>query len=660
MWLSVACLLVTAPFAVIGERGLTNVDLGQWQIAAFVPGFLVSGWWLTQRRPRLAIGWLFLAAGASAAIAGLAGAYAAASLVRSWPGTAGALWVFSWMWQPPSTLLAIAFVVFPDGHIRRRWHRWTVWLLAVLCGVSMLVSFVRPGVIVATPDHLEGTFPGVDNPVGIQALGEIAEPVANALLGLSFLVFLLPIVVTAIGWVRSADIRRRQYRWATLLQIAGIVATVVVVGLPGNLGPALILVQTLATQLLIVVAILQWRAFDVDVVIRRSVLAGTLLVVALGVYGVVVAIVSSAVGRDGRVPSLVGAAAVVLTVVPAALIARRVVDRAFYGRRGDPYAVVAELGRRASAASAPGEALDEIVEAITHELKLPYAAILDSEAVMLASSGTLASNEDCADLPLEHQGVAVGALRVGYRRGEDGLSAAEERLLSTLAHQVGASVRALQLVDGLKAAREQLVVAREDERRRIQRDLHDSLGPQLTAVTMHLDAARNHLAAGNPSDTDDLLRDARRELHQAGGDVRRLVYSLGDPSIASRGLPSAIDAQVRLLTQATGVHADIDLQPLPPLSAATEEAIHRIISEAVTNVVRHAQASTCTVALWSDDGHVVGSITDDGIGIPPDAQPGVGTRSFRDRAEELGGTVTVRPGPTGGTEVRIVLPIGPA
>ena len=335
--------------------------------------------------------------------------------------------------------------------------------------------------------------------------------------------------------MRSADIRRRQYRWATLLQIAGIVATVVVVGLPGNLGTALILVQTLATQLLIVVAILQWRAFDVDVVIRRSVLAGTLLVVALGVYGVVVAIVSSAVGRDGRVPSLVGAAAVVLTVVPAALIARRVVDRAFYGRRGDPYTVVAELGRRASAASAPGEALDEIVEAITHELKLPYAAILDSEAVMLASSGTLASNEDCADLPLEHQGVAVGALRVGYRRGEDGLSAAEERLLSTLAHQVGASVRALQLVDGLKAAREQLVVAREDERRRIQRDLHDSLGPQLTAVTMHLDAARNHLAAGNPSDTDDLLRDARRELHQAGGDVRRLVYSLGDPSIASRG-----------------------------------------------------------------------------------------------------------------------------
>ena len=363
-------------------------------------------------------------------------------------------------------------------------------------------------------------------------------------------------------------------------------------GLPGNLGTALILVQTLATQLLIVVAILQWRAFDVDVVIRRSLLAGTVLVVGLGVYGVVVAIVSSTVGRDGGVPSLVGAAAVVLTVAPAALIARRVVDRAFYGRRGDPYAVVAELGRRASAASAPGEALDEIVEAITQELKLPYAAILDAEAVMLASSGTLASNDDCADLPLEHQGVAVGALRVGYRRGEDGLSAAEERLLSTLAHQVGASVRALQLVDGLKAAREQLVVAREDERRRIQRDLHDGLGPQLTAVTMHLDAARNHLAAGNPTDTDDLLRDARRELHQAGGDVRRLVYSLGDPSIASRGLPSAIDAQVRLLTQATGVHADIDLQPLPPLSAATEEAIHRIISEAVTNVVRHAQAST--------------------------------------------------------------------
>ena len=644
----------------IGERGGTTVDLGQWQIVAFVPGFLISGWWLTQRRPRLVIGWLFLVAGASAAVAGLAGAYAGASLVRGWPGTAVSLWVFSWMWQPQSTLLAIAFVVFPDGHVQHRWHRWTVWLLAGLCGASMLVSIVRPGLIVATPDHLDGTFPGVDNPIGVQALGPIAESVANVLLALSFVVFLLPVVVTAIGWVRSAGIRRRQYRWATLLQIVGIVATVVVVGLPGNVGSALILVQTLATQVLIVVAILQWRAFDVDVVIRRSVLAGTLLVVGLGVYGVVVAIVSATVGRDGQVASLVGAGAVVLTVVPAALIARTVVDRAFYGRRGDPYAVVAELGRRASAASAPGEALDEIVEAITQELKLPYAAILDGEGVMLASSGAIASNDDRAELPLEHQGVAVGALRVGYRRGEDGLSPAEERLLSTLAHQVGASVRAVQLVDGLKAAREQLVVAREDERRRIQRDLHDSLGPQLTAVTMHLDAARNHLAAGNPTDTDDLLRDARRELHQAGGDIRRLAYSLGDPSIASRGLPSAIDAEVRLLTQATGVRAEIDLQPLPPLSAATEEAIHRIISEAVTNVVRHARASRCSVAVWSEDGHVVGCIVDDGIGVPPDAQPGVGTRSFRDRAEELGGTVTIRPGTAGGTEVQIVLPIGPA
>ena len=277
--------------------------------------------------------------------------------MRGWPGTAVSLWVFSWMWQPQSTLLAIAFVVFPDGHIQHRWHRWTVWLLAGLCGASMLVSIVRPGVIVATPDHLDGTFPGVDNPIGIQALGPIAEPVANMLLAFSFVVFLLPIVVTAIGWVRSADIRRRQYRWATLLQIAGIVATVVVVGLPGNVGSALILVQTLATQVLIVVAILRWRAFDVDVVIRRSVLAGTLLVVGLGVYGVVVAIVSSTVGRDGRVASLVGAGAVVLTVAPAALIAAhrrrpgllrstwRPVRR---GRRTGPEGVGRERSRRSA------------------------------------------------------------------------------------------------------------------------------------------------------------------------------------------------------------------------------------------------------------------------------------------------------------------------
>lgn len=642
----------------IGERGPASVDLGQWQIAAFVPGFLISGWWLTDRKPRLAIGWLFLAAGATAAVAGAAGAYAEASFVRGWPGTAGALWVFSWMWQPQSTLLAVAFVVFPDGHAHQRWHRWTAWLLAILCGLSMLVSLVRPGVIVATPDHLEGTFPGVMNPVGISTLADIAEPLANALLAASFVVFLLPIVITGIGWVRSADVRRRQYRWATLLQLVGAAATVIVVGLPGNLGTFLLLVQTLATQLLVVVAILRWRAFDVEVVIRRSLLAGSVLAVVLGVYGLVVAVVSTVLGRSGDGAALAGAAAALLTLAPAVLAARAIVDRAFYGRRREPYAVVAELGRRASAASAPGEALDEIVEAITTELKLPYAAIFDGEGTLLASQGALAAADAWTDLPLEHQGLAVGDLRIGLRRGEEALSGDEQRLLTTLAHQVGASVQAVQLVDGLRAAREQLVVAREEERRRIQRDLHDGLGPQLTAVTMHLDAARNHLAAGNPEDTDDLLRDARRELRQAGGDVRRLVYSLGDPSVASRGLPNAIDSQVRLLTQATGIQAEVDLQPLPPLAAATEEAIHRIISEAVTNVVRHAHASTCRVALWAEDGNVLGCVVDDGVGIGPESVPGVGTRSLRERAEELGGSVTIRPASAGGTEVLVTIPDG--
>ena len=658
--MSVACLLGTVPLAIIGERGVTSVDLGQWQIAAFAPGFLVSGWWLTQRRPRLAIGWIFIAAGVTVAMAGLAGAYAAASLVRGWPGTSTALWAFSWMWQPQSTLLAIAFVMFPDGTARQRWHRGVVWLLAALCGASMLVSMIRPGVIVATPDHLDGAFPGVVNPVGVEALRPFTDAVANPLLAASLVVFLVPMVVTGIGWWQSSGLRRRQFRWATLLQIAGVVVTAITIGLPGNLGPALILLQTLATQLLIVVAILQWRAFDVDVVIRRSLLAGSLLVFVLGVYGLAVVIVSAAVGRDGRLPSLIGAAVVVVTFPPAAFAVRSFVNRSFYGRRGDPYGVVAELGRRASAASEPKAALQEIVAAITDELKLPHAAIVDDQQRLLASSGGIEAGDDPVDFELEHQGVVVGTLRVGHRRGEDEMNPADQRLLLTLAHQVGASVRSYQLLDGLQAAREQLVVAREDERRRIQRDLHDGLGPQLTAVTMHLDAARNHLAAGNTDDTDGLLRDARRELHQAGGDVRRLVYSLGDPSIASLGLAPAVEAQVRLITQASGVAAVIDLRPLPPLSAATEEAIHRVIAEAVTNVVRHACAATCHVTLWSEGGNVLATVVDDGVGVGPGAHPGVGTRSFRDRADELGGTVTIQAGVGCGTVVRLELPIAPA
>ena len=258
-----------------------------------------------------------------------------------------------------------------------------------------------------------------------------------------------------------------------------------------------------------------------------------------------------------------------------------------------------------------------MVAALTEQLRIPFAAIRDRSGATLASSGDLDTGDVPFTVGLVHHGEDVGSLAVGHRRGGGSLTAEEAQLLATLGHQVGAAVAARDLVEELRTAREHLVVARQDERRRIQRDLHDGLGPQLTAVTLKLDAARNHLTADSVGPADDLVGSAREGLQQAVGDVRRLVYSLGNPAVASLGLAAALRDQVTQLTRASTVTADVEIDDLPAMLAATEEALYRIITEAVTNVVRHADATHCTVRIRCNGKGLETEVIDDGTRHTP-------------------------------------------
>jgi signal transduction histidine kinase len=654
---TVGCLVATVPFVAVLEQGSLDGDLGEWLVSCFAPGFLVSGWWLVRRRPALVLGWLFLFAGVSVAIAGLAAAYAGAAAVEGWVGVDWGVWVFSWLWQPHAALISIAVLAFPDGRFEGLWRRGLAWLVVAVLGLSMVWSVIAPGAIVTTPNKPDGALPGVVNPVGIDGLSSMADAISASLLGLGFLVGLSPLVVTAVGWRRSSGARRRQFRWVTLIQLAGLVTPAAVFALPGTVGPVVAVGSTLMMQVLFVVAILQWNAFEVDVVVRRSVLAASFLVVGLGSYALVASVVSTLVGVDGPIPSTLGAAVAIAVFGPASVWIQRSVNRLLYGRRDDPYRVVAELGRHLATAADPADGLRAIVAALTEQLRIPYAAITDASGAALASSGTPRTDDVPHAVELVHHGQRVGVLSVGHRRGDGALTTGEKQLLETLGRQVGAAVAASLLVESLLGAREHLVVARQDERRRIQRDLHDGLGPQLTAVTLKLDAARNHLATDGVETADELVGSAREALQDTVADVRRLVYSLGEPAVASLGLAAAVRDQVNQLTRSSGVSLGIEIDDLPPLPAATEEALYRIITEAVTNVVRHADATNCVVRVICNGEGLRAEVIDDGYGIADDAVPGVGSRSMQTRAAELGGTLHVGNCPTGGTMVRLHLPL---
>jgi two-component system NarL family sensor kinase len=240
------------------------------------------------------------------------------------------------------------------------------------------------------------------------------------------------------------------------------------------------------------------------------------------------------------------------------------------------------------------------------------------------------------------------------RWGESTLDARDRSVLADLARQAGAAVHAEALTADLVASRQRLVEAREEERRRLRRELHDGLGPLLTSVGLNLDAMRTQLTAGN-GDPLALLARAKDASSQAIADLRTVVYALRPPALDDLGVVGAITAYVRRMGDAGTIDIGVESHDLPALPAAVEVALYRIAVEGVTNVVRHAEARACRVRLGVVDGNAVVEVLDDGA---PDLPwtPGVGTVAMHERVSELGGTLEI--GPTGeGGRLRASFPL---
>jgi signal transduction histidine kinase len=344
-----------------------------------------------------------------------------------------------------------------------------------------------------------------------------------------------------------------------------------------------------------------------------------------------------------------------------------------YGERDDPSAVTSRLGRRIEATFAPEAVLPTVVETIAQALKLPYAAILLKEGEGFRSAAAYGSpTAEPEALPLVYQREEIGRLVIAPRAPGEQFSTGDRRLLEDLARQAEVAVHAVRLTTDLQRSRERLVTTREEERRRLRRDLHDGVGPTLTGLALQLHAARK-LVRGKPGDAEETLARLEQRTEETLAEMRRLIYGLRPPALDDLGLIPSIRQQAQsqgMVDLSVGTNTDESWEntlvfsmeapeELPPLPAAVEVACYRIAQEALTNVARHARAKSCRVRISVNRGAGMldVEITDDGVGISEDRVAGVGLSSMRERAEELDGTLVVKPGPEGGTRVLARLPL---
>jgi len=404
-------------------------------------------------------------------------------------------------------------------------------------------------------------------------------------------------------------------------------------------------------------SITRYRLWDIDNLINRALVYGSLTAFIVLVYILIVGGLGALFQSGGNVLlSILATGIVAVLFNPLRERVQRLANRLLYGERDDPYAVLTRLGKNLEASAAPDVVLQNIVETIARSLKLPYAAILVQEQNRMhvnAAYGT--SNAHAVALPLLYQHQTVGELCVAPRSADEIFTPAERRLLQDIAAPTGVVVHNVRLTADLQRSREQIVNAREEERRRLRRDLHDGLGPALASLAMQADSARDWTRS-DPDRVEATLADVTAKAQAALQDIRRLVYDLRPPALDELGLIGALRQTAANMPDGLQIEVTAP-EALPPLSAAVEVAAYRIAQEALHNVAKHAHATRVELSLHDNEGELVLEIRDNGKGFDTTREyPGhLGLRSMPERAAQIGGRFHIESAPGAGTTITVQL-----
>jgi signal transduction histidine kinase len=639
-------VLALTSIALGSVRGESATRLLTGQVANAFQSGLVLGLvaaWILRDAPGNRLGPLLAAAASCVGLSAACDQYAVLAHERDLPGHGAAGWLAGVLWAPGFVgLLVMVPLLFPDGRIPSARWRWPARLatVGVIAG-TLLFATTQEGLD-------DNDFGAVRNPLDLPIPDGTQLAVAAVLLLGSLLVAVAAVVNVLLRLRHVAAPQRPRYAW---FATAVLLALVQVLSLPAVMTSLL----NVASFAAIGIGIVRHGLFDIEPVLPRALVYGSLVAVALGSYLLVAAAVGHQVG-SGIFPALTTAAVALLL---ARLQGRLVtgLTTVLYGERDDPDGALTRMGDRLAASLGTRDALPAAAEAVHRALRVPYVGIrLAGESFDVARVGTPGPSTS-AELPLLHAGTDVGTLRVAPRSGERHLSGRDRALLARFTPHLAAVAHEIRTRRELQRSREQLVSLREEERARIHRDLHDGLGPALAGISLGLETATR--AAGRDAMTvGGLLDELRSDVADCVDDVRRIVADLRPTTLDEAGLIAALKRRADLLVTSSGNRVAIDIGGADGLAVppAVEVAAYRIAGEAMTNAVRHGRPHHVTVLVEVTDGRLVLEVDDDGTGAAP-TRRGTGLESMRLRAQELGGECTVRFREGRGTRLEAWLPV---
>jgi signal transduction histidine kinase len=670
--LSAALALAALTLSAIDRTAARAVENG-----GFVGIFMAMGAvgaLVVSRHRRNAVGWILLAMSLLAALAFGSGEYANHGTFidpGSLPGVAWAWWLADSVWVGilalPTTFLLL---LFPDGRPPSPRWRPFLWFVTAFLATAFLTFAFGPQ-----------TYPGrlYSNPIAVDAIA----PLARVLEGPGYSG--LGVLAVISGWSLVQRFRRadrheqQQIKWfgyAVFLLVLYFLTDGVVTALGvrrsiwlDTVGPV---VAFGSLPVGLGIAILRHRLYDIDLVINRTVLFGLLAAFITAIYvGIVIGIGSLIGGRGNLFLSIVATAVVAVAFQPIRARAGHFANRLVYGKRATPYEVLSTFSDQLGEGYSTEDILPRIARIIGEATGAertavwvhigdqfrPSATWPEADAarspIRSDAGGIPEFPHDERAFPVRHQGELLGALSVTTSRREP-LNETQERLLENLAGQAGLVLRNVRLIEELRASRQRLVAAQDQERRRLERNIHDGAQQQLVALAVKIRLART-MTGRDVEKAQSLLDELQGETQEALENLRDLARGIYPPLLADKGLAAALEAQARK------VPFPVQVEPngVGRYPAEAEATAYFCVLEALQNAAKYAEASSATVRLGHENGHLVFTVTDDGRGFDPETTPrGSGLQNMADRLEAVGGAVDVASSPGRGTTITGRIPVG--
>jgi signal transduction histidine kinase len=640
---------------------------------AMMVGYASIGALVASKLPSSPIGWLLLATGLGFLVSVTTSDYAIYGLY-TWPGglpfVSVAVWVQTWIFFVPVGAVVLLVALFPTGSAASHRWRWLPQAIVAAFALGIVASALRAGPIVV--DDAPGTVDPT-NPLGIEAL----DPVLAALqwvAGITAIAVAVLAVASLVVRYRAAQGEERQQ--VRLLAYAGLIAIgLFLVAIATSFGLeegesstvnnlaffAFFIAFGIGIPAAAAIAVIRYRLWDLDVVLKKTIVATVLVLLLMVAAAVLFVLPVLVVGIPVDSPGigLIVGIAIGALVWPLLRLSRRLADRIVYGSRATPYEVLSDFSDRMAESYATDDVLPRMASILAAGIgaeRVTIWLLVGGELRPAASSPSSPKDEPPLALAftdltgdafvVRHQGEQLGALTVTMPPN-DPMNHSKERLIRDLAGQAGLVLRNVRLIEELRASRRRLVAAQDQERRRLERNIHDGAQQQLVALAVKLRLA-DQIVERDPAKAHEILEQLQAETNDALEDLRDLARGIYPPLLADKGLAAALDAQARKSALPFTLEPD-GVRRYPQEIEAT---IYFCVLEAMQNISKYANASAVGIAVWERDDRLGFEVRDDGVGFDPGSAPrGTGLQGMADRLDAIGGELRVSSAPGTGTTI---------